>query len=117
MADSGKAEQLARTWIDCWNEGRPDDIPLAENFVHTSPFGRVEGRATYLDWVKPLAAKNVTTLRISKTLGSGDEAVIQFEMDTPGGPVPVVDWVTIDGDEIVSIHSFYDASGLDKGSD
>ena len=43
--------------------------------------------------------------------------MIQFEMDTPGGPVPVVDWVTIDGDEIVSIHSFYDASGLDKGSD
>ena len=49
-------------------------------------------------------------------MGSGNEAVIQFEMDTPAGTVPVVDWLTIDGGEIVSIHSFYDASGLDTGS-
>ena len=116
MARSPTAEDLARLWIDCWNEGRPGDIPLAEYFVHTSPFGRVAGRAAYLEWVKPLAAKNVATLRVEKTLGSGNEAVIQFEMDTPAGAIPVVDWVSVDGDEIVAIHSFYDASSLDTGS-
>ena len=107
-----RAEQLARTWIDCWNEGRPDDIPLAPDFVHTSPFGRVEGRDTYMDWVKPLAADNVSTLTIISTVGSDDEAVVRFDMNTPHGVIAACDWVRIEGDEIAEIHSYYDATVL-----
>ena len=80
-----RAESLARLWIECWNQSRPDDIPLAENFVHTSPFGRVEGRVVYLEWVKPLAAQNVAQLDIQRSMGTEDEAVVHFEMTTPTG--------------------------------
>lgn len=104
--------ELARTWIECWNAGTPDDIPLAADFVHTSPFGRVSGRETYLEWVKPLAAQNVTDLRILRVLSDGDEAAIHFEMSTPSGPVQVCDWVRAHNGEIQEIHSFYDATGL-----
>ena len=106
------AEALARIWIECWSEGTPDLIPLAENFTHTSPFGRVEGRKKYLDWVKPLAAKNVTKLKILRTLANGNEAVIHFEMQTPLGAVGVCDWVVVANGQITGIHSFYDATGL-----
>lgn len=112
MNDQRSAETLARVWITCWNEGTPDDIPLAENFVHTSPFGRVEGREKYLAWVKPLAKQNVTELRILRTLAGPNEAVIHFEMQTPKGTIQVCDWVVVEDGQIREIHSFYDATSL-----
>ena len=112
MNPADDAKTLARVWIECWNRGEPDSIPLAEGFTHTSPFGRVSGRQTYLDWVKPLAAKNVTELKIHRVMGNDREAVIHFEMETPGGLVQVCDWVVVVDGEIAEIHSFYDATGL-----
>ena len=112
MSPQSEAEQLARAWIDGWNAGKPDEIPLARDFVHTSPFGVIRGRDEYLAKVKPMAAKNVTSLRILKTLGGEDEAVIRFEMMTPNGLVQVCDWVETADGEIVSITSFYDPTNL-----
>lgn len=113
MPAQGEAEKLARAWIEGWNAGTPDDIPLSRDFTHSSPFGVVRGREKYLSWVKPLAAKNVTaSLKIVKTLGGDGEAVIWFEMTTPLGVVPCCDWLRIKGGEIVAVTSFYDATGL-----
>ncbi len=112
MSHQNNAEELARAWIDGWNAGKPDDIPLAKNFVHTSPFGVIEGRDEYLERIKPLAAKNVSDLRILKTLGGENEAAIWFEMWTPNGMVPVCDWVEVNNGEIAAITSFYDPSSL-----
>ena len=61
MSSREEAERLARAWINGWIEGTPDEIPLAEDFVHSSPFGVVRGRKRYLDWVKPLAAQSVSS--------------------------------------------------------
>ena len=112
MSDPSSATALARIWIERWNDGTPDLIPLAEEFTHTSPFGRVGGRQAYLDWVKPLAAKNVTELRILRVLPGEDAAAIHFEMQTPKGPVECCDWVVVKDGRITEIRSFYDATGL-----
>lgn len=110
------AKQLAKDWITCWNEGRPDDIPLAADFVHTSPFGRVEGRDTYLEWVKPLSAASVTSLKIRRIIGDTSDAAIHFEMRTQKATIEVCDWVTVSDGEIIAIHSFYDATALRSGT-
>lgn len=112
MSEDKNAESLARTWLEYWNEGTPDDIPLAENFKHTSPFGCVEGRQKYLDWVKPLSARNTVDLKIQRIISDRNQAVVHFEMETPSGKIPVVDWIVVSGDEIVEIQSFYDATKL-----
>ena len=114
MAVRSHAEELALAWIDLWNKGEPDQIPLTEDFVHTSPYGRVEGRKTYLEWVKPLARQNVTSLNVLRTIGGSDQAVVHFEMHTPAGTIQVCDWITVEGDQIAEIHSFYDATELRK---
>ena len=107
MSLTNQAQELARAWIEGWSAGKPDDIPLASNFTHTSPFGVISGRERYLAWVKPLAAKNVSTLEILKTLGGENEAVINFVMSTPSGPVHVCDWVKTNNGEIVAVTSYY----------
>lgn len=112
MSERNEAESLARAWINGWITGKPDEIPLAHDFTHASPFGVVQGREKYLEWVKPLSAKNVASLRIVKTLGGVGEAAIWFEMMTPKGLVPCCDWVEVHNGEIIAIHSFYDASKL-----
>lgn len=113
MHSSTDAKALARQWIECWNNGKPDALPLSNDFTHTSPFGRVSGRETYLEWVKPLAAKNVAELTINRVMSAGNDAVVHFTMQTPTGPVECCDWVVAENGEITEIHSFYDASGLD----
>ncbi len=112
MATPNDAERLAREWIEGWIRGTPDEIPLATGFTHSSPFGRVSGRKEYLEWVKPLAAKNVASLKILKAVGSEAEAAIWFEMTTPNGTVPCCDWVEVKNGEILAVTSFYDATDL-----
>ena len=62
--------------------------------------------------IKPAAAKNVTSLHIKRTIGAPGEAAIMFDMDTPGGTIPVCDWVFTRDGEITEIRSFYDATTL-----
>lgn len=107
-----EAEQLARQWIELWNQGKPDDIPLATHFIHTSPFGVMKGREAYLRAVKPIAAANVTDLQVITILASNSEASIRFIMKTPNGSVEVVDWVKCENGVITAIDSFYDPNGL-----
>ena len=40
-----EASDLARLWIETWGRGTPDELPLADDFVHVSPLGRIAGRA------------------------------------------------------------------------
>jgi len=112
MSLKNDAEKLARIWIESWIAGKPDEIPLAKDFTHSSPFGTVSGRKKYLEWVKPLADKNVASLKILKTVGKDNEAAIWFEMKTPNSVVQCCDWVQTKDGEIVSINSFYDATDL-----
>jgi len=112
MTDQDKARRLAHLWIEAWNRGEPESIPLAESFVHTSPFGRLEGRDNYLEKTIPMARRNVTALTALRTIATSDEAVIMFEMETPAGTIPVCDWIFIEGETIAEIRSFYDATEL-----
>lgn len=107
-----EAERLARLWINYWNLGNPRALPLAKSFVHVSPFGRLEGRDHYLNTVIPMSERNVTKLTVNRVLGRGTQAVIWFDMHTPGGTIPVCDWVMVENGEIIKIRSFYDATTL-----
>lgn len=105
------AARLARAWIQGWIDGTPYEIPLADDFTHESPFGTIEGREKYLEFMKPMIGKG-PEIAIVKTIGAGDEAAIWYAMKTPGGSVPGCDWVHTRDGEITAITSFYDATSL-----
>ena len=111
MSEDHEATRLARAWIEGWIEGDPYGIPLAAGFTHTSPFGTIEGREKYLEWMKPMIGKG-PALEIVKTLGQGDEAAIWYEMQAPSGTIACCDWVHVRDGEIAAITSFYDATSL-----
>lgn len=112
MSIQNESERLARAWIDGWKAGKPEEIPLASDFIHTSPFGVVKGREEYLAKTKPMAAKNVVSLEVVNTLSGEGESAIWYEITTPNGLLQACDWVQTSNEVIVSITSFYDPTDL-----
>ena len=43
--------ELVRTWFELWNSGDFSDLPLAENFVHESPYGVIKSKEAYMNLV------------------------------------------------------------------
>lgn len=109
-----KSAELARGWIEAW--GRYDvqwlRERLAPDFVHVSPFGRLEGRDSYLETVEPMARKSVTKLEVKAVVAQGDQAAVRFENRTPKGVVDSCDWVRIENGRIREVHSFYDSARI-----
>ena len=109
-----RSADLAVGWIEAWKRMDLEWLKarLAPDFVHTSPFGRLEGRETYLEAVVPMAQKSVMELTIKDVIASGDQAAVRFENRTPGGVVESCDWVRIEDDQIQEIRSFYDSVAI-----
>ena len=84
--------------------------------MHTSPFGRLEGRGHDLETVEPLARKSVWKREIRAVIADGDRAAIWFENETDVGSVPSCDWVRVDDGVILEIRSFYDTARYAKFS-
>ena len=108
--------ELATGWIEAWIRMDLEWLRkrLAPDFVHISPFGRLEGRDHYLETVEPMARKSVQELRIVDVIGQGNQAAVWFENHTPNGVIPSCDWVRIENGLIKEIHSFYDSSKVRK---
>jgi len=107
-----RSAELAVGWIEAW---RRMDMAwlkerLAPDFVHTSPFGRLEGRDFYLETVAPMAQKSVQELKIKDVIASKGQAAVWFENRTPEGVIPSCDWVRVEHDLIKEIQSFYDST-------
>lgn len=116
MTGTECSAELARGWIEAW--GRLDmewlRRNLAPDFVHTSPFGRLEGREPYLATVEPMARKSVMELRILGVLGGGAQAAIRFENRTAAGTVESCDWLRVEDGRIREVRSFYDPAAIRK---
>ncbi|WP_299552007.1 nuclear transport factor 2 family protein [Seonamhaeicola sp.] len=41
-------QQLVNKWFDVWERGDFENIPVSDNFSHTSPFGTISGKKAYL---------------------------------------------------------------------
>ncbi len=112
MNEKPTAGELAAGWIEAWKRM---DIAwlrqrLALDFVHVSPFGRLEGRDLYLATVEPMARGSVRQLRVKEVIASGDQAAVWFENHTDAGAVPSCDWIRVENGRIREIRSFYDPS-------
>ncbi len=44
--------KLIKKWFDKWQDGDFLELPISENFTHTSPFATIEGKEQYINLVK-----------------------------------------------------------------
>ncbi len=111
-----RTAELAMGWIQAWIRKDMAWLKehLAPDFVHTSPFGRLEGSDFYLETVTPKAEKSVQELKIIDVIASESQAAVWFENRTPEGVIPSCDWVRVENDRIKEIQSFYDSVKVRK---
>lgn len=100
---------LARLWLRAWDSGDLSLLRLAPDFVHTSPFGRIEGAEKYLKIVEPMSRKSVRGITVRDVLEGDDRAAITYEVETPAGKVETCDWVFVEDGLIREVNSYYDS--------
>ena len=45
-------EEIVKCWFQKWELGDFENLPITENFVHYSPFGKIVGKDSYFDLVR-----------------------------------------------------------------
>lgn len=112
-------EELVNTWFKLWDSGDFMQLPLADNFSHTSPYGTINGKKAYLD----LAASNKdmflgNTFEIHDQIFSDKNACVRYTMRSKTGSLEVTEWFyEKDGliDRIVSYYNLAEERQAGRG--
>lgn len=52
MNTQNNMKALVTDWFSKWNEGDFIHLPISDDFKHTSPFGTIEGKISYIELVE-----------------------------------------------------------------
>ena len=75
-----ESERLVIEWFEIWQKGNFQDLPIAEHFSHTSPFGVVQGKKAYLNLVESNAEKFLGyTFEIQDAIYEEDKACVRYK--------------------------------------
>ena len=101
---------MNRTLVDTWFDAfREKDIgklerTLAEEFVHTSPFGAIEGRQAYLNLVRENSEAFFSpTIEIIDVIAGDDSFAVRYLVDGN----PACDCIYARDGQITRIFSYY----------
>lgn len=101
---------IVQKWINCWRTGNIEDLPITDDFCHTSPFGVIDSKAKYLD----IVGKNKkdflgNQLIVLKQIQQGNSVCVQFEQKNAntGLDMMVCEWYELQDNKIKAIRSFY----------
>jgi hypothetical protein len=100
---------LARTWLRAWDTHDLSLLRLTPDFVHTSPFGRIEGAEEYLRIVEPMSRKSVRKITVRDVIEGEGRAAITYDLETPAGTVEACDWIYVEQGRIREVNSYYDS--------
>lgn len=101
-------KQLIDTWFTHWEKGAFQDLPISENFTHTSPFGTIEGKKNYLDLVAANADKFLGyRFQIHDCLLDGPRACVRYTAIQGDFRLEVSEWYFINNNQIKAIIAYY----------
>lgn len=70
---------LVDLWFKKWDEGDFHNLPVSDNFRHTSPFGTIEGKKAYIDLVEQNKDKFLGyVFEIHDAIYEGDRACVRY---------------------------------------
>ena len=99
---------LVDTWFECWRNGNYQDLPLAEDFSHSSPFGTITGKKAYLELVAANPDKFLgTTITILDRLEGSHSACVRYHLEQEDFQMEVSEWIYAKDGLVRSIHAYY----------
>lgn len=98
------SRKVVDAWFDAFRAKDISKLELAEDFVHTSPFGEIKGRQAYLDLVGENAEAFFSpTLEILDVFECGDRYAVRYLVDGN----PACDCFYVRDGQIAKIYSYY----------
>lgn len=98
------SRKIVDAWFDAFRTKDISKLQLAEDFVHTSPFGEIKGRQAYLDLVREHAdAFFKKTIEIVDVIERGNKFAVRYRVDD----TPACDCIYVEDGRISRIYAYY----------
>ena len=105
-------QQLVEQWFALWGSGQPENLPLADDFTHTSPYGTIEGKAAYMALVEANRDKFLgNTFEVHDALYEGNRACVRYTMRSGDFVLPASEWFFTAHGKIERVVSYYNIEG------
>ena len=106
-------KQLVQTWFVKWEEGDYENIPVADSFRHTSPYGIIDGKEAYLNLVKANEDKFLGNhIEIRDEIYQEDRACVRYTTTRKNFSMEVSEWLYKENDGLISeVISYYNIEG------
>jgi len=102
------AQNLVSLWFSKWESGDFLNLPITENFSHSSPFGTIEGKEEYLKLVDENKDKFLNhRFKIHDTLYEKDKACVRYTAIQDDFELDVSEWYYFKNNQIDKIIAYY----------
>ena len=101
-------QELVERWFKQWEEGDFLSLPISDNFKHTSPYGKINGKKTYIELVSSNKDKFLGhKFQIHDTLYGEKTACIRYTAIQGDFRLEVSEWHYIKDHLIEEIVAYY----------
>ena len=103
-----ESKEIIAVWFEKWKQGDYLNLPLTPDFSHTSPFGTISGKDTYLDLIRSNEDKFLGyTFDILDTIYREKGGCVRYRAVQGDFELDVSEWYYLEGDLIKEIVSYY----------
>lgn len=102
-------KDIVNKWFSCWEGGNYNQIPISDDFIHTSPFGTINGKQKYLDLIRENEDKFLGyKFTIHDAIYENDRACVRYTASQGENfSLDVSEWYYIKDNLIFKIVSYY----------
>ncbi len=102
-------KELVKRWFDKWDEGDFTNLPISDNFKHTSPFGTINGKRAYINLIRENEDKFLGyVFEIHDELYEENRGCVRYTGKQGSDfALDVSEWYYIKDNEIVEIVAYY----------
>ena len=106
------SNELVKRWFEIWENGDFENIPVTDDFRHTSPYGTIEGKTAYLELVTNNRDKFLGhRFEIHDELFTERNACIRYTAIQRDFQLEVTEWHYFENGKIDEIIAYYNIPG------
>ncbi len=101
-------KSLVRRWFEIWEKGDYENLPISDNFQHSSPFGIIKGKNEYAELVAANREKFLGyQFKIQDELYSKNSACVRYIAQQGDFSLDVSEWYYFKNNLIEEVHAYY----------
>jgi len=105
-------KELVKKWFDHWEKGDFHNLPISDNFKHTSPYGTIDGKKDYISLVETNRDKFLGhRFEIHDALYDIDKACVRYTATQGEFSLDVSEWHYAKDGLIEKIEAYYNIEG------